>query len=297
MTRSNFKSTTALVHRRATLTEANDGVWECALSSERPGADRYGDIILQGGIRRENFKKTGSPVLFNHESSQPIGILKNDRIEGGQLRGEIHLAPKSASPRMAEMHALIECGALRSVSIGFLPIESSPLPGGKGRLYSAVELVELSVVATPCNVDALMSAKSYGVSGEMIRKIFKMNNNNNASLSERIAEAKAARARGEAALARAEAMLQGHRTKPKSKTKPLLLTASTEAKKKAGQMSYNQKVAEDVKARVKRYRQEEYELKKDKPVAKPHTWNGESYTTVTWRGHEVKVLKWKGEDV
>src|SRR6266849_2744197 len=75
--------------------------------------DRYGDAILAEGWDLKNFNP--NPIaLFNHNSDFPIGRWENLKVKNDALRGHLVLAPAESSPRIGEIHALVNCGVLRS---------------------------------------------------------------------------------------------------------------------------------------------------------------------------------------
>ncbi len=179
-----------LVHKKTTLSESKDGLEFC-LTSERLSADRSGDITAIPGIDHKNYDRNPI-VLFNDHVDQPIGRMLGLCVEEGKdgkkLIGTLHLAPATTSPRIAEIHKLVDAGILRAVSIAVRPSESLPLKSG-AKHHTKSELISVSLVAIPVNVDALMSVK--GVSKELKKEIFK-EQTRNASLAERIQEAKRA---------------------------------------------------------------------------------------------------------
>ena len=157
--------------RHKTHAENVEGM-EFVLSDETP--DRMGDIVSSTGWDTSNFER--NPIaLFNHQSSFPIGKWHNLRVEGGQLRGHLQVAPKGTSQRIDEIRALIDAGILNAVSVGFRSIEEEPLdkknPWG-GLRYTKQELVEASVVAVPANPNALGIAKSLNISTATLDLVF-----------------------------------------------------------------------------------------------------------------------------
>src|SRR5215467_9374468 len=134
--------------------------------------DRMGDIIEQDGWMLDNFKR--NPVaLFGHSSGFPIGKWADVAIKGGKLTGRLELMPP-ASERLREIHAAIDAGVLRAVSVGFHPLEMEPLEDSKvgGLRFTKQELVECSLVSVPANPNALSVARSIGISRDTQRLIF-----------------------------------------------------------------------------------------------------------------------------
>jgi HK97 family phage prohead protease/HK97 family phage major capsid protein len=158
----------AVVHKTSVKGKAADGM-EFILSDATP--DRFGDVVEPAGFSTDNFKK--NPVaLFNHNSDFPIGRWNNVRSERGALRGDLHCAPAGTSQRIDEIRRLIDAGILKAVSVGFRPIEKSPIEATKGTRYVRSELVECSLVSIPANPNALAVAKSLNISTETQRMVF-----------------------------------------------------------------------------------------------------------------------------
>jgi hypothetical protein len=75
---------------------------------------------------------------------------------------------------MREVHAAVDAGVLRAVSVGFHPSKYEPIEGSKtgGLRFTEQELVECSLVSVPANPNALALAKALGISREGRRLIF-----------------------------------------------------------------------------------------------------------------------------
>lgn len=266
-----------LVVKKAKLTESKNGL-EFVLSSERPGADRHDDIIAVAGIDTTDFKRNAI-CLFNHHADQPIGRWTNLRVDGDKLKGNLHLAPKTTSPRLAEIHALVDARILRAVSIGFIPKESSPLKSG-GKFYGKSVLAEVSLVAIPCNVDALMSVK--GVSKELKKEIFK-EQTRNASLSERIQEARAA--------VKSYSKQEKEEIHRKAKTK---LAQIKSEKEKSDRLARHERLEAESKARVAKRKREEDQARQDRRDYQGFHWKGTDYF-VEWRGEKKPIPESGGQ--
>jgi HK97 family phage prohead protease len=173
--------------------------------------DRYGDSIDPNGWDIRNFLR--NPIaLFGHQGGFPIGTWKNVQVKDGALCGRLMMAAKGTSPRIDELRALLDAGILKSVSVGFSPIESEPLVKSGGTRYIKSELIEVSLVSVPANPNAVQISKALGVSEETMQMVFKRNDNTgrlvtvnmNATISERIEKAK----RAVASLEKAKATLE-----------------------------------------------------------------------------------------
>jgi HK97 family phage prohead protease len=131
--------------------------------------DRMGDVIEPDGWRLDNFRK--NPVaLFGHEPSFPIGRWRDVGVRRGKLTGRLDLM-EPVSERLREIHAAVNGGVLRAVSVGFHSEAAEPMKGG-GLRFTEAELVECSLVAVPANPNALAIAKALGISREGQSLIF-----------------------------------------------------------------------------------------------------------------------------
>lgn len=131
--------------------------------------DRYGDIIRVAGWDLSNYRR--NPVLlFGHNSREPPIGTSNAWIEGTRLLADATFLPLGVSDFADEIWRIIDAGALRAVSVGFLPTEDPNFMWAAddpnhdswpvGFEYIAQELLELSVVPVPANPEALALARS-----------------------------------------------------------------------------------------------------------------------------------------
>jgi HK97 family phage major capsid protein/HK97 family phage prohead protease len=134
--------------------------------------DRMGDVIEPNGWKLDNFRS--NPVaLFGHDPQFPIGQWQDVNVRGGRLTGHLALM-EPVSDRLREIHAAVQAGVLRAVSVGFHSQNVEPLEGSKsgGLHFIEAELVECSLVSVPANPNALAVAKALGISREGQRLIF-----------------------------------------------------------------------------------------------------------------------------
>ena len=156
--------------RKAATAEV-DGL-EFVLSDET--TDRMGDVIVASGWDLKWFRK--NPIaLFGHDSSFPIGTWADVRVEGRKLRGRLDFAKEGTSDRIDELRRLVEQGVLKSVSVGFQPMEAEPIDKDRpygGQRYMRQALLECSLVSVPANPAALAIAKSLNISDDTITLAF-----------------------------------------------------------------------------------------------------------------------------
>jgi len=130
--------------------------------------DRYGDTINPRGWVLDNFN--ANPVaLFGHDTSSVenvIGRASNVRVEGDRLIGDIEFMGGDVNPNAEAVFQMIKAGFLRTVSVGFQPMEwvaSKDRARQGGIDFKKQELVEISIVPVPANANALIQAKAAGI--------------------------------------------------------------------------------------------------------------------------------------
>jgi len=147
-------------------TQSAENPLEFVLSDE--SVDRMGDIIRAGGWDLNAFK--ANPIaLLGHDHSSIIGVWENVRVEGKKLMGSLKLAREGTSELVDTVRSLIDQRILKSVSVGFQPVEATPRKGG-GWDFIKSALHEVSVVAVPANPNALAIAKA--MKPEIASKLF-----------------------------------------------------------------------------------------------------------------------------
>lgn len=123
--------------------------------------DRQGDTINQTGWRLDSFKS--NPVLlWGHDSfSPPVGRVKATALEDGKLKAKgIEWVPREVSEFAWSVSQLVELGFVKSVSVGFRPLKWTYREDG-GVDFTEQELLELSFVTLPANVDAMVEGKGF----------------------------------------------------------------------------------------------------------------------------------------
>jgi HK97 family phage prohead protease len=132
--------------------------------------DRQNEVVLPTGMLRKNH--AGMTVFYNHDTSRPIGVTLWIKPHDGKILAKFRCTDKT--PFARDIFALAQDGVLRTYSIGFRPLESSPPTAAEirqhpewadaVRVHRSWELLEFSLVGVPANPEALMLAISKGIS-------------------------------------------------------------------------------------------------------------------------------------
>lgn len=118
--------------------------------------DLAGDVIEPGAFKRTISHKNGKfPLLWQHDTSIPIGIVEVEEREKGLFaKGVLNLEVEKAR----EARALAAQGVLGGMSIGFeIPKGKSEVVGGVRRIKE-VKLWEVSMVTFPANPKATITS-------------------------------------------------------------------------------------------------------------------------------------------
>lgn len=90
----------------------------------------------------------GLPLLWQHDSRTPIGLVTGLEIADGKLRGLFTFAPNA---KAQEVRADVEAGMLRNVSIGYQVHDWIEKDGGRLVEATRWELLEASIVSVPAD--------------------------------------------------------------------------------------------------------------------------------------------------
>ncbi len=126
-----------------------------------PTADRVGDIVEPKGAEF----KLPIPLLWQHDSSQPIGHVTAAKVTNGGIEVRATLVkidePGTLKDRLDEAWQSIKSGLVRGFSIGFKPTESARIGDTYSYRYLKWLWLELSAVTIPANGDcSITSIKS-----------------------------------------------------------------------------------------------------------------------------------------
>ena len=116
--------------------------------------DSYKEIVAQGAFS-ESLQKRTPAMLWQHRSSEPIGVYSAIREDQTGLYVEGRLALKTT--RGAEAYELLKMGAISGMSIGFKTREDSYDRVTGIRTLKKVDLREVSLVTFPANESSRIS--------------------------------------------------------------------------------------------------------------------------------------------
>lgn len=119
-----------------------------------PAIDSYNTILEPEGAQF----KLPLPVLYQHNSRQPIGHVIEAKSSKSGIHVRIQIAKTGIAGFIDEAWALIKNGLVRGLSVGFEPIEETFDKTFNGFRYPKWRWLELSTVTIPANQDATMSA-------------------------------------------------------------------------------------------------------------------------------------------
>ena len=142
-------------HRRAASLDgaaisSEDRTMEFSFSSEYPVQRYFGNEVLSH--ERESVDlgrlQDGAPVLFNHDTNRPIGVVQRAWVDGEKKRGMVSVK-FSRNPFAQEVMTDIADGVLRNVSVGY-SINNLEERGGD---FVATSWQPYEVSITPCPAD------------------------------------------------------------------------------------------------------------------------------------------------
>ena len=132
-----------------------------AYASTFGNRDHGGDVIQKGAFADSLKERDFRPLLWQHDMREPIGIEKSLKEDSHGLLGTWQLVD---TQRGRDAHKLLQAGAVRAMSIGYIPTRWEFVDTDDKdmtRLIKGVELLENSVVSLPMNE----MAKVTGVKG------------------------------------------------------------------------------------------------------------------------------------
>jgi HK97 family phage prohead protease len=150
---------------KAEKSEINENEKSIVGWASKPTMDRDKELILSSAWQLDNYRKNPVVMLCHNYQSLPIGKCLWIKSTDNGLKFKAKFAN---TERGKEVYDLFQDGILSAFSVGF-----KPRPGGvtdnpsdvkyKGvkRLFTDVELMEISCVPIPANQDALVDQSSF----------------------------------------------------------------------------------------------------------------------------------------
>ncbi len=120
-----------------------------------PETDRQGDVVVPTGVKFKN----PMPLLWQHDSTKPVGTVKFDKPTDKGITFEARIAdiqePGTLKDRLDEAWQSVKSGLVSAVSIGFRVLDGDYEVMKTGGLrFLSTEVMELSLVTIPANASA-----------------------------------------------------------------------------------------------------------------------------------------------
>jgi len=121
-----------------------------SLSSEIEVARWFGREVLMHTPEAVDLARAaeGLPLLWNHNSDQPIGLVENVRLDGNKLRGTLRF---SRNAKAEEVWRDVQDGMLRNISIGYQIRDWVEAKDSDLVTVSRWSLLEASIVPVPAD--------------------------------------------------------------------------------------------------------------------------------------------------
>lgn len=129
--------------------------------------DHGGDVILQGAFKNTLLKNNVIPVLYQHNSREPVGVyteLKEDS-HGLYVKGKL---PKEDALVRDRIIPQMKVGSIAKMSIGYMVIDR--VWEGEVRVLKEIDLYEISLVTFPMNDQANITGMKSAFGKENIEK-------------------------------------------------------------------------------------------------------------------------------
>jgi HK97 family phage prohead protease/HK97 family phage major capsid protein len=117
-----------------------------------PSADRLNDVVEPRGAQFN----LPIPLLWQHDSHQPIGQVTHAKVGNGGIEIVAKIA-KGVTDEIDRAWSLIKAGLVPGLSIGFKSIEHEIIPKSKGIRFTKWLWLELSAVTIPANAEATIT--------------------------------------------------------------------------------------------------------------------------------------------
>lgn len=159
-----------IIKCQATIEKQSDGSFIAIASTN--SVDRHGEVVDNNGWDLKAFKKN-PVILWGHDHNEPaIGVSKKTWVEGTGKKAKLMIQPllHDVTEKAKAVKALVDMGIIKTLSVGFKPLESPD-----GITFTKNELLEVSMVNVPANADAMAMAykglKKAGFDEEVIKDV------------------------------------------------------------------------------------------------------------------------------
>jgi HK97 family phage prohead protease len=120
--------------------------------------DRQGDILLPEGCDLSNFRKSPT-LLWMHDPKAPVARAIEISATSRAVTCLAQFPDEGTDEQADKVYKMIKSGVVNSVSVGFIPIKSTPLRNG-GLKHINWELLEVSFVSIPANPSAIITQRA-----------------------------------------------------------------------------------------------------------------------------------------
>jgi len=137
------------------ITKTTEGALVVPGIASAKTVDRTEEVVLPGSFKKHLAEYKRNPlVTFQHDIFYPVGKAVKVRITdfGLEVVDELLYLPTDAL--MNYLYAAVEQRVLRTMSIGFVPVEWEDSNKTNIRTYTENILVEHAIVSYPANMDA-----------------------------------------------------------------------------------------------------------------------------------------------
>lgn len=123
---------------------------------------RDGHILEPGGANLAEYRRNPI-VLWQHDPLTPVGRAEDVKVTGDKITARVRFAPDGISTKADEVRGLVKSGIVSTLSVGFDPVEATPLDPSKprgGQRIHAWELLEFSFCSVPVDPGAVVTARA-----------------------------------------------------------------------------------------------------------------------------------------
>jgi HK97 family phage prohead protease len=138
---------------------ADDEV-EATFSTGDLARDKH--ILVPGGAKLANFQRNPI-ILWQHQAEEPVARAEDVRVEGDKIIARVRFAPTGVSPTADRVRGLVKAGIVNCMSVGFEPLDGTPIDPNRprgGQRFSSWELLEVSFCSVPVDPGAVVTARA-----------------------------------------------------------------------------------------------------------------------------------------